>query len=164
MASQDADDITTCDLTGLAFARYQQQIRSKQVPEAQEWMELIEKQLQAQRSREQQGDYLGSMIGNRPTQQQSETQITQNDTVEGDEDDDEMLINEVKSYRCLWDTKCRSYKENPKKAEAWRAIASKLQRSGELRSQNSFSLIVSKYKQVSALQYTSYVTMCRICL
>ncbi len=90
MASQDPDDITTCDLTGLAFARYQQQIRSKPVPEAQELMELIEKQLQAQRSREQQGDYLGSMIGNRPTQQQSETQITQNDTVEGDEDDDEM--------------------------------------------------------------------------
>ena len=31
---------------------------------------------------------------------------------------DELLINEVKIYRCLWDTSYRSYKELPKKNEA----------------------------------------------
>ena len=34
------------------------------------------------------------------------------------------LIDEVRSYPCLWDTTSRSFKETPKKAEAWRRISS----------------------------------------
>ncbi len=47
-------------------------------------------------------------------------------------DEYKLLINEVRSYRCLLDTRCRLYKGNPKKAAALRAIVCKLRRSGEL--------------------------------
>eukprot|EP00795_Rhopilema_esculentum_P009967 gene9967-18583_t len=33
---------------------------------------------------------------------------------------DELLINEVQLYRCLWDPRARAYKETPKKNEAWK--------------------------------------------
>ena len=118
-----SEDDLTCNLIGLGFARYKKQVQAQnQQSQAQQLLELIEKQHQAQRSHEQQEDYLRKsfLVGNR-----------ENDTVEDDEDDDEMLINEVKSFRCLWGTRCRSYKENQRIAEAWRAIASKLHRSGE---------------------------------
>ena len=36
------------------------------------------------------------------------------------------LIEEVRSYECLWNTKCRAFKETPKKIEAWRQISAKL--------------------------------------
>ena len=36
------------------------------------------------------------------------------------------LIEEVRSYECLWNTCCRGYKETPKKAEAWRQISAKI--------------------------------------
>ena len=35
---------------------------------------------------------------------------------------DELLINEVLLYRCLWDPSARVYKETPKKNEAWKQI------------------------------------------
>ena len=40
------------------------------------------------------------------------------------------LIEEVRSYECLWNTKCRAFKETPKKAEAWRRISAKLNLGG----------------------------------
>ena len=36
------------------------------------------------------------------------------------------LIEEVRSYECLWNTCCRGYKETPKKNEAWRQISGKI--------------------------------------
>ena len=47
------------------------------------------------------------------------------DNADDNEDYDELLINEVRR-----DTKCRAYKDTPKKNEAWKAIASKLGRPG----------------------------------
>ncbi len=35
------------------------------------------------------------------------------------------LIELIKDYRCLWDVSCRSFKETPKKQQAWREIAGK---------------------------------------
>ena len=40
------------------------------------------------------------------------------------------LIEEVRSYNCLWNTTCRAFKETPKKAEAWRQISAKLNMEG----------------------------------
>ena len=40
------------------------------------------------------------------------------------------LIEEVRSYDCLWNTTCRAFKETPKKAEAWRQISAKLNMEG----------------------------------
>ena len=40
------------------------------------------------------------------------------------------LIEEVRQYPCLWDTHCRSFKETPKKNEAWQRISKKLQFDG----------------------------------
>ena len=48
------------------------------------------------------------------------------DEADIDDDYDELPINEDKS----WDTRCRAYKEAPKKNEAWKVIASKLSRPG----------------------------------
>ena len=48
-----------------------------------------------------------------------------------EKDDDELLINEVRNFRCLWDTKCRGYKDTPKKTQAWKQIAGRLGKSGE---------------------------------
>ena len=36
------------------------------------------------------------------------------------------LIEEVRLYRCLWDSSCRAFKELPKKQQAWKQIAEKL--------------------------------------
>ena len=52
------------------------------------------------------------------------------DEPDDNDDYDELLINEVKSYRCIWDTKCHAFKEAPKKNEAWKIIAFKLSRPG----------------------------------
>ena len=51
------------------------------------------------------------------------------DDADDNEDRDELLIN-IRSYRCIWGTKCRVYNETPKKNEAWKAIASILSRPG----------------------------------
>ena len=40
------------------------------------------------------------------------------------------LVELVKEYRCIWDTSCRSFKETPKKQQAWRVISSTLKRDG----------------------------------
>ena len=42
----------------------------------------------------------------------------------------EMLIEEVRNYPCVWDVSARSYKEKPKKVEAWRRMSSVLQTPG----------------------------------
>ena len=52
------------------------------------------------------------------------------DNVDDNDDYDEVLINKIKNYRCIWHKKCCAYKETPKKNEAWKAIASKLSRPG----------------------------------
>ncbi|XP_065056835.1 uncharacterized protein LOC135685032 [Rhopilema esculentum] len=44
---------------------------------------------------------------------------------------DELLINEVQLYRCLWDPRARAYKETPKKNEAWKQISTKLGKNDE---------------------------------
>ena len=40
------------------------------------------------------------------------------------------LIELVRDYRCIWDTSCRSFKEHPKKQQAWRSISGKLNLDG----------------------------------
>lgn len=45
--------------------------------------------------------------------------------------DDELLINEARNYRCLWDTSTRAFKDNNKKNEAWKTMASKLESDGK---------------------------------
>ena len=43
---------------------------------------------------------------------------------------EEELIELVRDYRCIWDTSCRSFKEHPKKQQAWRNISGKLNLDG----------------------------------
>ena len=38
---------------------------------------------------------------------------------------EEMLVEEIRHMRCLWDTSCRAYKDGLKKQQAWRDICSK---------------------------------------
>ena len=38
---------------------------------------------------------------------------------------DEILVEEVRQFRCLWDTPCRAYKDGMKKQQAWREISAK---------------------------------------
>ena len=45
---------------------------------------------------------------------------------------EELLINEIREYPLLWNPGLRSYKENPKKNVAWKAIAQKLGQDGKL--------------------------------
>ena len=56
--------------------------------------------------------------------------VQQQQSLKNQEDHlDELLINEVKAYRCLWslwDLKARAYKEKPKKSEAWKQISTRL--------------------------------------
>ena len=42
-----------------------------------------------------------------------------------------MLIEEVRKYQCLWNTTCRSFKETPKKAEAWRRVSVAMKMEGK---------------------------------
>ena len=39
--------------------------------------------------------------------------------------EDERLVEAVQAYHCIWDTSCRSYKELPKKLQAWKQISLK---------------------------------------
>ena len=52
------------------------------------------------------------------------------DEADVNDDYEQLLINEVKSYRCIWDTIYLAYKEAPKKNEAWKVVASKFSRPG----------------------------------
>ena len=38
---------------------------------------------------------------------------------------EEMLVEELRHMRCLWDTSCRAYKDGLRKQQAWRDICSK---------------------------------------
>ena len=49
------------------------------------------------------------------------------------------LIEEVRSYPCLWNTTSRSFKETPKEGEAWRRISASINISGK------YSFFVSLY-------------------
>ena len=60
-----------------------------------------------------------------PSTEVSESQLFNEDPI------DELLINEVQFYRCLWDPRSRAYKETPKKAEAWKQISVTLGKSRE---------------------------------
>lgn len=44
--------------------------------------------------------------------------------------EDAELIELIREYRCIWDTSCRSFKETPKKQQAWKEIARKLEQDG----------------------------------
>ena len=39
------------------------------------------------------------------------------------------IIEQVRTYPCLWDVQCRSYKETPVKTQAWAKISSSLNKS-----------------------------------
>ena len=41
---------------------------------------------------------------------------------------EELLVEEVRSQRCLWDTFCWAFKELPKKQQAWKLISAKLEK------------------------------------
>ena len=47
-------------------------------------------------------------------------------------EEDEQLIDIVKTYPCLYDTKSADFKVNLKKENAWKAISNALARPGEL--------------------------------
>ena len=44
---------------------------------------------------------------------------------------EEMLVEEIRQMRCLWDTSCRAYKDGLKKQQAWRDICSKFGAQGQ---------------------------------
>ena len=57
----------------------------------------------------------------------------QDQCVPVDEDDasiEELLINEIKSYSCIWDVLARGYKDQMKTRTAWKNIATKLGKEG----------------------------------
>lgn len=121
------------DLTGLAFALYMQQKQQKQ----QQQGENIEKSQEIFLEQEEFSNLFASAAtGTATTNSTPNTTATMEDdyseelnSVE-EKDNDELLINEVRSFRCLWDTKCRGYKDTPKKTQAWKQIAIKLGRTG----------------------------------
>ena len=42
-----------------------------------------------------------------------------------------MLIEDVRKYQGLWNTTARSFKETPKKAEAWRRVLAAMKMEGK---------------------------------
>ena len=123
----ESSQTQVADLTGLAFAFYQEQ----------------QKQLQLQ---QQQQKNHSQLLFHEAVDLSSTIPITSNSDItlekasfeeevgEGEQDEideDELLINEVRSFRCLWDTKCRAYKDTPKKTQAWKSITTKLRKPGE---------------------------------
>ena len=62
---------------------------------------------------------------------QQHSSTSQHQAKDDDLDEDEMLVKEIRKYRCLWDTSCRSFKDSPKKQQAWRGIAVKLEKDGQ---------------------------------
>ena len=42
------------------------------------------------------------------------------------------LIEEIRKYPCIWNTKCKAHKDKFKKAEAWRRIAFVFNRDGKI--------------------------------
>ena len=131
----------TVDLNGLAFALYQLQKQQQQI------MQQYSNKSQQQPLTENDDDLYNEEVveedlhsfqdtQNQPLQntQTSTSSVTTGTAKIGlvmdDVDIDELLINEIKSYKCLWDTSCRSYKEKPKKDESWRLISAKLQTEG----------------------------------
>lgn len=53
------------------------------------------------------------------------TLMSSNETSELDvrEFYDEELVEEIRKYSCIWDTKCRAYKDSIKKQKAWSELA-----------------------------------------
>ena len=52
-------------------------------------------------------------------------------TSQSQEEFEEMLVEEVQKYNCLWNTKSSSFKDNQKKCQAWQNISNKLGEDGE---------------------------------
>jgi len=59
--------------------------------------------------------------------------IDEDDPEEVDNTDawsDEIFVEEIRNYRCLWDTSCRAYKDGSKKQQSWRELSQKFKREG----------------------------------
>ena len=56
--------------------------------------------------------------------------IVEEETESQTEWSEELFIEELKQYRCLWDTSCRSYKDGPKKQQSWWELSQKFEKEG----------------------------------
>lgn len=45
---------------------------------------------------------------------------------------DEIFVEEIKNYRCLWDTSSRAYKDSLKKQQSWKELSQKFKREGKV--------------------------------
>ena len=63
-------------------------------------------------------------------QSQQHTEQFDEGTNSGNGDSLGMLIEEVRKYRCLWDSSCRAFKDIQKKQNAWSLIANSLHING----------------------------------
>ena len=56
-----------------------------------------------------------------------------NSEVDGDSDfDEEFFLEEIRKYPCIWDTKCKSYKDGIKKKNAWSQLCKLFNKEGWL--------------------------------
>ena len=56
-----------------------------------------------------------------------------NSEVDGDNDfDEEFFVEEIRKYRCIWDTKCRCFKDGTKKQNAWSQLCGLINKEGTL--------------------------------
>ena len=59
--------------------------------------------------------------------------IDEDDPEEVDNTDawsDEIFVEEIRNYRCLWDTSCQAYKDGSKKQQSWRELSQKYKQAG----------------------------------
>ena len=68
--------------------------------------------------------YSGITTNNGETNETLDAQATE--TVFSEEILDELLVEDVRNYRILWDTSARGYKDTVKKNQAWTEISSRL--------------------------------------
>ena len=56
-----------------------------------------------------------------------------NNEVDSDNDfDEEFFVEEIRKYPCIWDTKCRGYKDGTKKQNAWSQLCRLFNQEGRL--------------------------------
>ena len=56
-----------------------------------------------------------------------------NNEVDSDNDfDEEFFVEEIRKYPCIWDTKCRGYKDGTKKQNAWSQLCRLFNKEGRL--------------------------------
>lgn len=111
-----------------AFYQHQQMKQMQQQQQIQESVGLLASQYSVEST---EASFMQTSVSNEQQDEVREHHPEVEAQLSADDDFDELLISEVRPFKCLWDTKCRGYRETPKKIEAWKVISRRIGKHGK---------------------------------